>query len=168
MQDPVDKQLEKWQQERPNLDISGLAIVNRIWMLSKLIRSSTRKVLKPMNLEIWEFEVLSALRRQGTPYELPPSVLAKMSMLTTGAMTNRIDRLEERGLVKRKPDPEDRRALYVVLTQKGVKLIEEAVEIRAREAARIVSCLKEADRTKLGHLLRKLVLEARGGLPKSD
>jgi len=168
MEDPVDEQLGKWQQERPNLDTSGLAIVNRIWMLSKLIRSSTRKVLRPMDLEMWEFEVLSALRRQGAPYELPPSVLAKMSMLTTGAMTNRIDRLEERGLVKRKPDPEDRRALYVVLTQKGVKLIEEAVEIRAREAARIVSCLKEADRSKLGHLLRKLVLEAKGGLPTSD
>ena len=105
MADPVDQQLKQWRQERPDLDTSGLAIINRISILSKLISSRTRKALQPLNLELWEFEVLSALRRQGDPYELAPSVLAKMSMLTTGAMTNRIDRLEERNLVERKPDP---------------------------------------------------------------
>ena len=161
MADPVDQQLKQWRQERPDLDTSGLAIINRISILSKLVRSRTRKALQPLNLELWEFEVLSALRRQGNPYELPPSVLAKMSMLTTGAMTNRIDRLEERNLVERKPDPEDRRGLYIFLTQKGVDVIERAIEVRAEEAANIVSCLKEQERVDLGHLLRTLVLETR-------
>ena len=161
MADPVDRQLKQWRQERPDLDTSGLAIINRISMLSKLIRSRTRKALQPLNLELWEFEVLSALRRQGEPYELPPSVLAKMSILTTGAMTNRVDRLEERSLVERKPDPKDRRGLYVFLTQKGADLIDRAIEVRAEEDANIVSCLKQRERVELGHLLRALVLESR-------
>jgi DNA-binding MarR family transcriptional regulator len=163
MADPVDQQLKQWRQERPDLDTSGLAITNRISMLSKLIRSRTRKALQPLNLELWEFEVLSALRRQGEPYELPPSVLAKMSMLTTGAMTNRIDRLEERNMVERKPDPEDRRGLYILLTQKGVEVIDHSIEVCAEEAANIVRCLKEKERVDLGHQLRALVLETRRG-----
>lgn len=161
MPDPVDQQLKQWRQERPDLDTPGLAIIDRISMLSKQIRSRTRIALRPMNLKTWEFEVLSALRRQGNPHELPPSVLAKMSMLTTGAMTNRIDRLEERDLVKRKPDPEDRRGLYVVLTQKGVDLIDQAIEVRTEEAANIVNCLREPERVALEHLLRTLLLETR-------
>lgn len=163
MSDPVDQQLKQWRQERPDLDTSGLAIINRISMLSKLIRSRTRTALRPMNLETWEFEVLSALRRQGKPYELPPSVLAKMFMLTTGAMTNRIDGLEKRSLVERKPDPEDRRSLFVSLTRKGVDLIDAAIEVRAQEAAKTVSCLKEPQRIELGHLLSTLVLDSTKG-----
>jgi len=162
MPDAVDQHLREWRTERPDLDTSGLGIVNRIWMLSKLIRRRTRKVLAPFEMEMWEFEVLAALRRQGEPFELPPSVLAKMSLLTTGAMTNRIDRLEERNLVERKPDPKDRRALLISLTQKGVDLIDRAIEVRADEAARIVNCLEEPERVELAHLLRTLVMEAKG------
>jgi DNA-binding MarR family transcriptional regulator len=162
MLDPVDELLKEWRKERPDLDTAGLAIVNRIWMLGKLIRRRTRKALRPLKLEMWEYEVLAALRRQGEPFELAPSVIAKMSMLTTGAMTNRIDRLEERDLVKRKPDPDDRRALYITLTQKGVDLIDRAIEIRAEEAASIVSRLQEPERVELGRLLRTLVLETKG------
>ena len=84
-------------------------------------------------------------------------------MLTTGAMTNRIDRLEERNLVERKPDPEDRRGLYIFLTQKGVDLIDRAIEVRVEEAANIVNCLKEPEHVELGRLLRTLVLETRRG-----
>ena len=162
MPDPVDELLKGWRRERPDLDTSGLAIVNRIWMLSKLIRRRTRKALRPVDLEMWEFEVLAALRRQGDPFELAPSVIAKMSMLTTGAMTNRIDRLEERALVERKPDPDDRRALYISLTQKGADLIDRAIEVRAEEAASIVSSLEEPERVELGRLLRTLILETKG------
>ena len=81
-------------------------------------------------------------------------------MLTTGAMTNRIDRLEERSLVERKPDPEDRRGLYIRLTRKGLDLIDRAIEIRAGDAANIVSNLTETDRVELANLLRTLVIEA--------
>jgi DNA-binding MarR family transcriptional regulator len=159
MTDPANRRLKQWRQERPDLDTSGLAIINRISMLSKLIRSRTRMALRPMNLETWEFEVLSALRRQGEPYKLPPTVLAKMYLLTTGAMTNRIDRLEKRNLVERKPDLEDRRGLDVLLTQKGIDLIDRAVEIRAKEAANLVGCLKESERVEPRHLLTNLLLE---------
>jgi len=161
MIDPVDQQLKQWHQERPDLDTSGLAIINRISMLSKLISDRDRIALSPMNLETWEFEVLSALRRQGEPYELPPSVLAKMYLLTTGAMTNRIDGLEKRSLVERKPHPEDRRSLFISLTQKGADLIDRAIEVRAEEATNIVNCLKEPERVELVHVLRTLVLETR-------
>ena len=158
MRDPVDQYLREWSEQRPDLDTSGVAIVNRIWMLGQLTRRRLRKALRPLELEMWEFEVLSALRRQGEPFELPPSVLAKMSMLTTGAMTNRIDRLEARNLVERRPDPEDRRGLYVFLTAQGVELIDHAIEVRAEEAANIVNCLEESDRIQLEELLRKLFL----------
>jgi len=103
------------------------------------------------------------LPKKGQPYWLPPSVLAKKFMLTTGAMTNRIDGLEKRSLVERRPDPEDRRSLFVSLTQKGADLIDRAIEVRAEEAANIVSCLKEPERVELGHLLSALVLYSRGG-----
>ena len=162
MPDPVDQQLKEWRNERPDIDVSGLAIGDRIWMLGKLFRRRTRKALRPLKLEMWEFEVLAALRRQGDPFELPPSVLAEMALLTTGAMTNRIDRLEERDLVRRKPHPKDRRALYISLTQKGADLIDRAIEVRSEEATSIVSCLEEPERVELGHLLRTLVLEAKG------
>ena len=157
MADIVDKRLKEWRSERPDLDTTGLAVVNRIILLGKQFNDGLKRALKPLKLKPWEFDVLSTLRRQGDDFSLPPSGLAKQSMLTTGAMTNRIDRLEERGLVERRPDPEDRRALYVSLTERGMDLIDRAVEIRSEEANRIVSSLEESERVELGHLLRKVV-----------
>lgn len=157
MKDAVERHLEEWSEERPDLDPSPLAIVNRIGLLAKHFRRQTAGALRPLRLQLWEYEVLAALRRQGEPFELPPTALAKLGMLTTGAMTNRIDRLEERGLVRRLPDPEDRRALYVQLTPKGRDLADRAVEARMQSATRSVAALSERERQKLEQLLKKLV-----------
>lgn len=157
MADIVDQHLKEWRKERPDLETTGIAVVNRIILLGKQFNKGLKEALKPLRLQTWEFDVLSTLRRQGDDYSLPPTILAKQSMLTTGAMTNRVDRLEERGLVERQPDPEDRRALYVALTDRGMDLIDRAVEIRSKEANRIVSSLEESEKIELGHLLRKVV-----------
>jgi DNA-binding MarR family transcriptional regulator len=113
-------------------------------------------------LELWEYDVLAALRRQGEPFELSPTMLAKLGMLTTGAMTNRIDRLEARELVERRPDPQDRRSLYVRLTEKGVDLIDLALAARMKCAAESVSALSDRETATLESLLRKLVLLSEG------
>jgi DNA-binding MarR family transcriptional regulator len=158
--DLVERQLDDWTEERPDLDSSPLAIVTRVHVLGKRFRRETRKALRPFRLELWEYDVLAALRRQGEPFELPPTTLAKLGMLTTGAMTNRIDRLEERDLVERRPDPEDRRSLYVKLTAKGLNLIDQAVSARMKAAAASISILNDGETGTLEHLLKKLILSS--------
>lgn len=156
--DLVEQHLDRWSKERPDLDSSPLAIVTRVNLLAKRFRRHTKRALRPFRLELWEYEVLSALRRQGEPFELPPTTLAKLGMLTTGAMTNRIDRLEDRGLVQRRPDPEDRRGLFVKLTPKGLELIDRAVAARLDSAAVSVAALSERESKHLEDLLKKLAL----------
>jgi DNA-binding MarR family transcriptional regulator len=156
--DLVERHVEKWTEERPDLDSTPLAIVNRIYLLANRFRRKTKKALQPFRLELWEYEVLSALRRQGEPFELPPTTLAKLGMLTTGAMTNRIDRLEDRDLVERRPDPGDRRSISVRLTGKGLELIDRAVEARMESAARLVAALSDTESAAIEVLLKKLVL----------
>ena len=147
--DLVERHLEEWTEARPDLDSSP-----------KRFRRETRKSLRPFRLELWEYDVLAALRRQGEPFELPPTKLAKLGMLTTGAMTNRIDRLEERDLVERRPDPEDRRSLYVKMTAKGLNLIDQALAARMESAAKSVSILSGSETATLEALLKKLVLSS--------
>jgi DNA-binding MarR family transcriptional regulator len=158
--DLVERHVEEWGEQRPDLDSTPLAIVNRIHLLAGRIRRQTRRALRPFRLELWEYEVLAALRRQGDPFELPPTALAKLGMLTTGAMTNRIDRLEERELVRRRPDPEDRRSLYVQLTRKGLGLVDRAVTARMESAARSISALSDPEIETLEDLLKTLVLSS--------
>ena len=109
MGDQVDELLQDWNAERPELDYSALGVVVRIQLLGKLLQRSAEAALRPLQLKLWEYDVLSALRRKGRPYEQPATELARLTMLTTGAMTTRIDRLEEKGLVTRTTDPNDRR-----------------------------------------------------------
>ena len=162
VKDVIERHLEEWTEERPDLDSSPLAIVTRVHVLAKRYRRQTKRALRPFRLELWEYDVLAALRRQGEPFELSPTMLAKLGMLTTGAMTNRIDRLEERELVERRPDPQDRRSLYVRLTEKGVKLIDRALAARMECAAESVSALSDRETATLESLLRKLVLLSEG------
>jgi DNA-binding MarR family transcriptional regulator len=158
--DSIERYVEEWSEERPDLDATPLTIVGRISLLANTFSQHTREALRPFRLELWQYDVLAALRRQGEPYELPPTTLAKLGMLTTGAMTNRIDRLEERGLVQRRPDPGDRRSLHVRLTKKGVDLMDRAISARIDSAARSLSSLSDRDSQTLERLLKKLVLSS--------
>jgi len=157
--DPVDKLLGQWAQERPELDCSSLSVVVRILFLGKVFRQSTERALASLGLKLWEYDVLSALRRQGPPFQLPATALARESLLTTGAMTNRIDRLEARGLVTRQGDPVDRRGVNVSLTQAGQQLTDQAIEARLKAANGQLAALSSDERRAISEGLRKLLLQ---------
>jgi len=157
--DPVDKLLGQWAQERPELDCSSLSVVVRILFLGKVFRQSTERALASLDLKLWEYDVLSALRRQGPPFQLPATALARESLLTTGAMTNRIDRLEARGLVTRQGDPVDRRGVNVSLTQAGQQLTDQAIEARLKAANGQLAALSSDERRAISEGLRKLLLQ---------
>ncbi|MCC7259019.1 MAG: MarR family transcriptional regulator [Gammaproteobacteria bacterium] len=163
MEDPVDKLLQQWAQERPELDCSSLSVVVRVIYLAKVFRQSAEQALATLDLKLWEYDVLSALRRQGPPFQLPATGLARASMLTSGAMTNRIDRLEARGLVVRATDPDDRRGVNVQLTGRGRELTDAAIEARLRAADRQLEALSIGERRAVSASLRRLFLEAAPG-----
>lgn len=156
--DSVDRLLAQWRQERPELDVSGLAIVVRIERAAKLLRLGTAQSLAAVGLKPWEYDVLSALRRQGPPYELLANQLAEASLLTSGAMTTRIDNLEARAWVRRKRDSADRRAVKVRLTSKGLALIDSAIRTRLQAADASTGALSDRERIHVEAGLRKLLL----------
>lgn len=162
MEDQIDEILRQWKDERPDLDVSPLGILSRVIRLSKHIERNVKAVLAPLGLDTWSFDVLASLRRQGKPYGLSPTELRKAALLTSGAMTNRIDRLEERGLVERHANPDDRRAIEVRLTDRGLELIDKAVVARLHLAERLASRLDEENQMELSRLLRKLLVEPPG------
>lgn len=161
MKDPVDRLLEQWRAERPELDVSGLGLAVRIELLAKLMRRSTEESLARLGLKTWQYDVLSALRRQGPPYELPATELARASLLTSGAMTTRIDHLQTQGLVERQPDPNDRRGVRVHLTERGRAMIDAAIHARFMAAELSVRELEPDERLALESGLRKLLLSLR-------
>lgn len=155
--DVVDDILTQWTEERPELDTASLGVVIRVMALYRSFLREATRALEPLGLELWEYDVLSALRRQGAPYSLPATGLAKETDLSSGAMTNRIDRLETRGLVSRHPDKEDRRSVIVELTALGRKVIDEAIQHRLDAADESLRELDAGERKQLAGLLRTVV-----------
>ena len=132
--DEVDRITAAWQRERPDLDVSPLQVLSRVSRLSHHLDLARRQAFAAHDLDTWEFDVLAALRRAGEPYALSPGQLGAETLVTSGTMTNRIDRLEQRGLVRREPDPNDRRGVRVVLTDAGRRTVDDAVfDLVARE-----------------------------------
>lgn len=156
--DPIDEILDQWSEERPDLDTASLGVVIRVMTLYRSFRRQADQALEPLDLELWEYDVLSALRRQGEPYALPATRLARETDLSTGAMTNRIDRLETRGLVRRRSDRKDRRGVNVSLTATGRKLIDKAIQHRLDSARDSLQALSPAQQRELARLLRRAVL----------
>src|ERR1700745_585905 len=117
--DEVDEIVVRWQSERPDLNVSPLQVLSRVSRLARHLDRARRTAFAAHGLETWEFDVLSALRRHGEPYQLSPGSLLRATLVTSGTMTNRIDRLAEGGLVRRLPDPQDKRGVLVQLTQRG-------------------------------------------------
>lgn len=154
--DHVDRIIEQWNRERPDVDVSGMAIIGRVTRLEKLIRSRLDVVFAQHDLESWEFDVLATLLRTGAPHQLTPGALLKSTMITSGAMTNRIDRLENRGFVKRIDNPDDGRQVLVTLTKKGLTTVDAALVNHAANELEIVGELGEDERYQLIELLRRL------------
>jgi len=154
--DHVDAIVGQWASERPGLDVSAMAIIGRLGRLDKAIRPLLDAVFTRHGLESWEFDVLATLVRSGAPHQLTPGQLLDSVMITSGAMTNRIDRLEGRGLVERVKNPADGRQVLVTLTSAGLATVDAALVDHVANESAIVEGLSLAERDELVVLLRRL------------
>lgn len=166
--DAVDDILNQWSEERPELETDSLGVVIRITSLSRAFLRRATDALTPLGLELFEYDVLSALRRQGKPYALPATGLAKATGLSSGAMTNRIDKLESRCFVDRKADKNDRRAVIVSLTAQGKRAIDSAIRLRLEAADESLQGLSARERGELASLLRKVRLTETAGAEEAQ
>ncbi|HTE66112.1 MAG TPA: MarR family transcriptional regulator [Candidatus Binatia bacterium] len=156
--DAVDRMLDVWKRELPDLDLATEGIVERIQKLNKYLDRAMNETLAEFSLNPGEWHLLGALRKSGPPYRRSPGQLAEEMGISSGAMTNRLDRLEAAGLLRRLPDPSDRRALEVELTDAGWQSWQDTVGAQARKEALVASSLDEAEKERLNDLLRRLML----------
>jgi DNA-binding MarR family transcriptional regulator len=154
--DHVDEILDQWRHERPSIDVSGMAVVGRISRLAKELQPRLDAVFAAHGLESWEFDVLATLLRTGAPHQLTPGELLRSTMVTSGAMTNRLQRLEARGLIERRPSPTDGRQVLVVLTTAGRRLVDAALVDHAANLRTLLAGLDREQEDRLVELLRLL------------
>ena len=157
--DEVDKIVTAWQRERPDLNLDALQVLSRISRLAHHLDAGRKSAFAKSDLESWEFDVLASLRRAGKPYALPPRELIKENLVTSGTMTNRIDKLEKRNLVSRRPDPADGRSVIVSLTETGKQLVDAAFSNLLEIEAELLADLSKADQAELAALLRSLTVQ---------
>jgi DNA-binding MarR family transcriptional regulator len=158
VRDEVDELVEAWTRERPDLDTAPLAVLSRISRLARHLDRARRAAFAEHDLEAYEFDVLTALRRSGAPYELSPGQLLRSTLVGSGTMTNRLDRLESRGLVRRRPDPADGRGVRVRLTAKGRARVDRALADLVAREGELLAGLRPADRDRLATLLREVLV----------
>ncbi len=156
--DEVDRIVDAWTRQRPDLDFSPLEVLSRVDRLSRHLDRARREAFRRSELEPWEWDVLSALRRAGDPYQLSPKQLLQQTLVSSGTMTNRIDRLVGRRLVRREADPADGRSVLVTLTGDGRTRVDAAITRLVDAEAILLSVLSRSDRDRLAGLLRKLSL----------
>jgi DNA-binding MarR family transcriptional regulator len=157
VRDEVDDLVEAWAHERPDLDLAPVAVFSRITRLARHLDRARRRAFTDHEVEPWEFDVLAALRRTGEPYELSPGRLLRETLVTSGTMTNRVDRLVARGLVERLPDPDDRRGVLVRLTGEGKETVDGAFAALLAAERALLAELDAEDRERLAALLRPLL-----------
>jgi DNA-binding MarR family transcriptional regulator len=157
--DPVDAIVEQWAAERPDLDTTAMEVFGRVSRLARAMGDRMEKAYAALGISRGEFDVLATLRRSGEPYALSPRQLSATLMLTTGGMTGRLDKLERAGLLRRSPDPHDRRGLQVTLTEQGLAVVEEAVGAGLAVQTEALTAALDPERAgQLAGLLRELLL----------
>jgi DNA-binding MarR family transcriptional regulator len=156
--DEVDRIVGAWNTQRPDLDFSPLEVLSRVDRLTRLLDRARRDVFRRSDLEPWEWDVLSALRRAGAPFQLSPKQLLQQTLVSSGTMTNRIDRLVGRRFVRREADAADRRSVLVTLTDDGRIRVDAAITRLVDVEAELLQGLSRGDRDRLAGLLRKLSL----------
>jgi DNA-binding MarR family transcriptional regulator len=162
VRDETDGLLEAWQRERPDLDVSPLAVLSRVTRLARHLDRERRAAFAGHGLETYEFDVLSALRRTGPPYELTPGQLVRQTLVGSGTTTNRLDRMGARGLIDRRPDPGDGRVRRVTLTDRGRDRVDAAVADLLDRERRLLGGLSGPDRDTLARLLRTVLVRFDG------
>lgn len=166
--DDVDAIVADWKRERPDLDFAPFQVFSRIWRLARHLDRERKGAFNRSNLETWEFDVLAALRRAGEPYQLSPKQLMAQTLVSSGTMTNRIDRLVGRRLVRREADPSDGRSVLVTLTEEGKTRVDAAITRLVDAETSLLERLPKAERTRLADLLRKLGVSLGPVDPSSD
>jgi DNA-binding MarR family transcriptional regulator len=154
--DEVDEIVDAWHRERPDLDTRPMQVLSRVTRLARHLDRARRSAFATHALEPWEFDVLSALRRSGPPYQLSPGRLVTETLVTSGTMTNRVDRLAERGLVAREADPADRRGVLVTLTPAGRRAVDGALDELLEQERALLASLPDTDADALADALRVL------------
>lgn len=158
MGDHVDRVLAQWAAQRPDLDVSPMAVIGRLTRAERHISAELARTFAEHGLDRPSFDVLATLRRSGVPHRLTPTQLMRSAMVTSGAITQRLDRLEARGLVARTPNEADGRGTYVSLTDGGRALIEAALPDHLATEQRLLAALTDAERRALARTLRRLLL----------
>ncbi|EGT4382589.1 MarR family transcriptional regulator [Cronobacter malonaticus] len=158
MKDHVDVVVSQWNSAMPELDASSMKIFGRMLRLIKHLGKIRAQAMAPFGFREGEFDVLATLRRSGKPYCLSPTQLYTSLLVTSGAMTNRLNHLEEQGLIKRIADPDDKRSTLVSLTASGVQRIEEALVVHTATQESMLKNLSTPQRAQLESLLRALLL----------
>jgi DNA-binding MarR family transcriptional regulator len=156
--DAVDRVLAQWWAERPDIDASPMGVVGRISRASRLLDEGLDEVFAAHDLQRGEFDILATLRRTGAPYRLTPGGLVGSTMVTSGAITNRVDRLVAKGLVSRETDPSNRRSVLITLTDRGRERIDTAVEEHVTNERRLLASLDASEQEQLAGLLRRLLI----------
>ena len=154
----MDSLVAAWQRERPDLDVSPMQVLSRVSRLARHLDRQRSAAFSAYGLESWEFDVLAALRRAGAPYQLSPGQLLRETMVTSGTMTNRVDRLAARRLVARESHPEDRRGILVTLTGTGKQTVDAALADLLTAEEDILAGLTTAQQSSLAVALRALLL----------
>ncbi|TPW75694.1 MarR family winged helix-turn-helix transcriptional regulator [Schumannella soli] len=161
--DEVDRIVDAWSRERGDLDFTPLQVLSRVSRLAKHLDRERKAAFAASDLEPWEFDVLSALRRAGEPYQLSPKALLQQTLVSSGTMTNRIDRLVARSVVERRTDPHDGRGILVVMTALGRERVDRAISLLLDAERDLLAGLSAADQERLSGLLRKLSLDFDAG-----
>jgi DNA-binding MarR family transcriptional regulator len=154
MADRIDRIVAQWRRERPDLDVTALGVLGRLFRAAQLADVALAEMLADHELPSGWFDLLAALRRAGTPYELNPTALMETTLLSSGGITKRLDRLAEAGLVERRPDPADRRGTLVRLTRKGKSVIDRAIVEHVRNEELLLQSLAPREQRALDDLLR--------------
>jgi DNA-binding MarR family transcriptional regulator len=156
--DRADLAVEQWSRERPDLRTLPMALFGRLnEAAERVMRDHMNPLFARAGLQTGEFDVLATLRRSGAPYMLSPTQLCEAAMISSGGMTDRLDRLERAGFVVRRPDPKDRRGKLIVLTEPGKRLIDETISRHVANEERLLLTLTEAEQETLSALLKKLI-----------
>jgi DNA-binding MarR family transcriptional regulator len=166
--DAVDVIVEQWAKERPELDAAPMALVGRLNRFQNHVDQALREYFSQHGLDFSEFDVLATLRRSGEPFELNARALLKSAMVTSGAITNRVDRLSAKGLVERRPCPTDRRAVLISLTPAGRELIDRMLEGHVENERGLIAALSPQEQQQLDGLLRKLLAARGDGAPAAE
>jgi DNA-binding MarR family transcriptional regulator len=155
--DEVDDLVAAWHAQRPDLDVEPLQVLSRVFRLARHLDRARRAAFAGRGLQPWEFDVLAALRRQGPPYQLSPGELLRITLVTSGTMTNRIKNLEEAGLVGRRRDPQDKRGVLVTLTPEGITRVDSALADLLTSERALLHPISARSRRTLANLLRDLL-----------